>query len=560
MSVYVPPPQMSSHNPTPVTQQGYQHAQPQQPQQPYGQHGQPTFPQHQQHQATNGGYQSSTPSNVTSPTHSTITITNGTTIPVVHPSTIQTITPILHGKPVTAIAPANGSIGVGGTPVGPTATQSGSVSVLNPVNPVPGSTAHSGSTTVFDKSGSNSVLEHSSGSTSILLEPKSNQGQSQTSGGAIVFNPTHSSGIKADGGPVVLAPPGGGPIVVVDSKPNTNITEPNGATVVFNPSEHHESNSSIVQSGSNTVYSSDSTIARSGVLPIPKEIIDKVKWETEACFYVPIAAKELAEKGVIHLPLNEVEKTKTHQLLDYCLFGEGANLYRNVLAKGDALRFREKLDSFEKKAEHQHTDINIGSIKDQLKFELKNELLAQLKAELKDELRSQLRAEIMNEVNTEISKINGRIDKLQNYVVELHSKQNDELSARIVAVANRVDGLKREFKIFVDQVHIKEINRVLLAAGRWAHPVPTLKGNYGPDNLETWNDGRWTLYVPDVIKNLPEDQLDQWLESYWIGEHSRNFTFLKDVPVHVKRAILFYFIGGKCDPNFFPNEQKAIHF
>ncbi|WWD07628.1 hypothetical protein V865_005729 [Kwoniella europaea PYCC6329] len=542
MSVYVPPPQMSSHNPTPVTQQGYQHAQ---PQQPHGQHGQSTFPQHQQHQATNGGYQSSTPSNITSPTHSTITITNGTTIPVVHPSTIQTITPVLHGKPVTSSASANGIIGVGDTPA---ATQSGSILVLNPVNPVPGS---------------NSVLEHSSGAPSILLEPKSNQGQSESSGGVIVFNPSHSTGIKAEGGPVVLAPPGGGPIVVVDTKPNTDthtdtsIAQPNGATVVFNPSATVPSNSDVARSGSNTVFSSsDSTIARSGVLPIPKEIIDKVKWETEACFYVPIAAKELAEKGVIHLPLNEVEKTKAHQLLDYCLFGEGANLYRNVLAKGDALRFREKLDSFEKKVEHQHTDINIGSIKDQLKFEL----LAQLKAELKDELRSQLKAEIMDEVHTEISKINGRIDKLHNYVVELHSKQNDELSARIVAVANRVDGLKREFSIFVDQIHIKEINRVLLAAGRWAHPVPTLKGNYGPDNLEIWNDGRWTLYVPDVIKNLPEDQLDQWLESYWIGEHSRNFTFLKDVPVHVKRAILFYFIGGKCDPNFFPNEQKAIHF
>ncbi|WVQ69301.1 uncharacterized protein L199_007518 [Kwoniella botswanensis] len=383
MSVYVPPPQMSSHNPTPITQQGYQHAQ---PQQPHGQHSQSIFPQ--QHQATNGGYQSSTPSNVTSPTHSTITITNGTTIPVVHPSTIQTITPILHGKPVTATASANGVIGVGGTPVGPTATQLGSVSVLNPVNPVPGSTAHSGSTSVFDKSGSNSVLEHASGATSILLEPKSNQGQSETSGGVIVFNPSStSSGIKADGGPIVLAPPGGGPIVVVDSKPNTNTTESNGATVVFNPSGTHGGNSSIAQSGSNTVFtSSDSAIARSGVLPIPQEIIDKVKWETEACFYVPIAAKELAEKGVINLPLNEDEKTKAHQLLDYCLFGEGANLYRNVLAKGDALRFREKLDSFEKKAEHQSTDINIGSIKDQLKFELKNELLAQLKAELGAEL------------------------------------------------------------------------------------------------------------------------------------------------------------------------------
>ncbi|WWC59512.1 uncharacterized protein I303_102068 [Kwoniella dejecticola CBS 10117] len=296
-----------------------------------------------------------------------------------------------------------------------------------------------------------------------------------------------------------------------------------------------------------------------GILPIPKEIIEKVKWEVDAAFYVPVAARELAQTGVIHLPLNEIEKAKAHQLLDYCLFGEGANLYRNVLAKGDALRFREKLASFEKR-EVAKPDFNIGAIKDQIKIEIRNDIANQLRAEIKAELRSQLRAEIMDEVHSEISKVNARIDKLQNYVVDLHNKQNDELTARILAVANRVDGLKRDFNIFVDQVHIKEMNRVLLAAGRWAHPVPTLKGNYGPDNLETWNDGRWTLYIPDVIKNLPTDQLVQWLESYCIGEHSRNFTFLKDVPTHVKRSILFHFIGGKNDPNFFHNEQKVIQF
>ncbi|WVW78406.1 hypothetical protein I302_100360 [Kwoniella bestiolae CBS 10118] len=511
MSVYALPPQMTSHNPTPVSQPVFHNPNSNQP--PHVQ--QPQYPgqnNYQQHPA-NVGYSSSTPSGVTSPTHSTITITNGTTIPVAHPPTIHGTTPIISGKPVQG----------GVAPVHPEISSSGGIIVFNPAT------------------------------------------GTQTGVG--------SAPDKSQGGPIVLAPPGGGPIVVVDAnKPNTGVQEPNGATVVFNPAKGDSStvhsgsttvyhppttNSSVVQSGSNTVY--DSAVVRTGTLAIPREIIDKVKWETEACFYVPIAAKELAEKGVIHLPLNEVEKTKAHQLLDYCLFGEGANLYRNVLAKGDALRFREKLASFEKKAEPK-TEINISSIKDQLKFELKNDLLAQLKSELKAELRSQLRAEIMDEVHTEISKINGRIDKLQNYVVDLHNKQNDELSARIVAVANRVDGLKREYNTFVDQVHIKDMNKVLLAAGRWAHPVPTLKGNYGPDSLETWNDGRWTLYVPDVIKNLPSDQLDQWLESYCIGEHSRNFGFLRDVPVHVKKAILFHFIGGKCDPEFFPNEQKVLHF
>ncbi|WWD00637.1 hypothetical protein V866_007572 [Kwoniella sp. B9012] len=94
------------------------------------------------------------------------------------------------------------------------------------------------------------------------------------------------------------------------------------------------------------------------------------------------------------------------------------------------------------------------------------------------------------------------------------------------------EGLKKEYDNFVEQVNVREINRVLLEIPRWAHP-------------------KWNLFLPSAIKEMSMGDLDKWLTFYGIGKDCKDFGFLKDVNKKGKQALLYNFIEGSNKPSDF---------
>ncbi|OCF58766.1 hypothetical protein L486_03256 [Kwoniella mangroviensis CBS 10435] len=145
-----------------------------------------------------------------------------------------------------------------------------------------------------------------------------------------------------------------------------------------------------------------------------------------------------------------------------------------------------------------------------------------------------------------------RTDEMDHQLKRLEGQMNDrikeeekmEVTKRSIKTDH--DGLRKEFNNFVEQVNVREMNRVLLEIPRRAHPVSNLRGDSNPS--KTSNNG---LFLPCAIKEMKMDDLDKWVTFYGIGKDCKDFGFLEDVNKQGKQALLYNFIGGSNKPSYF---------
>ncbi|WRT64734.1 uncharacterized protein IL334_001668 [Kwoniella shivajii] len=162
---------------------------------------------------------------------------------------------------------------------------------------------------------------------------------------------------------------------------------------------------------------------------------------------------------------------------------------------------------------------------------------------------------VINHTNDNMRDIDGNFNKLEKTCKIINEKVQGE-ARRMEEGTKKMDEFKQEFALFVEQVNVREMNRVLLEGGRWLHPLPTMKGLFSPEGLKAFPNSRWAFWHSDNIRHLSSKDLDKWLEAYQIGADSpssgeNTLKFLNDVPIQVKRAILSNFVGGSCKPSFF---------
>ncbi|WWC86861.1 uncharacterized protein L201_001740 [Kwoniella dendrophila CBS 6074] len=163
------------------------------------------------------------------------------------------------------------------------------------------------------------------------------------------------------------------------------------------------------------------------------------------------------------------------------------------------------------------------------------------------------------EARVEKAQENGIIVSEKLKMLEVDTENIKEDMARASDNIEEVEGgLSVECKthnIVVKQHQIRAMNSVLIAAGRWALPVPTSDDRYAPAGLKDFpQPGEWALHSPHRIQELNQEDLDDWLEAYGLGEKCHNFGSM-EVTSQQKRAFLFHFIGGNYNLSFFQAED-----
>ncbi|OCF45846.1 hypothetical protein I317_00334 [Kwoniella heveanensis CBS 569] len=199
-------------------------------------------------------------------------------------------------------------------------------------------------------------------------------------------------------------------------------------------------------------------------------------------------------------------------------------------------RLDAKVDRLDIKMDR--TDIKVGALADEV-----------------EKHKSQLR-----EQEPRIDDLKQTTEDMQGRLLALESKEDgadekaldlDTLKQKVEdlqgAVGNKAENASLEkqgdlLKAFIDQTQIRAINRALLDTGRWAHPVPSLQGKLAPEWLDPPPEDKWALCLPWKVQTLDTETLNAWLDHYDMGE--RKHEFMRDVPIKVKRSILYNAIWG----------------
>ncbi|WVQ98100.1 hypothetical protein IAU59_005222 [Kwoniella sp. CBS 9459] len=167
------------------------------------------------------------------------------------------------------------------------------------------------------------------------------------------------------------------------------------------------------------------------------------------------------------------------------------------------VRLDAKVDRLDIKIDR--TDIKVGSLSDttdnhekRIDRNAKLSYLLQRKTDLLDETLEQVEQKGNQDTETveRLSELKATIDGVRSAMVAKSS------------VAS-VERLERRSKSFIDETHIRTMNRALLLNGQWAHPVPSLDGLQSPQGLEAFPKGEWPSHLPHTTKGLIVEDLTQ---------------------------------------------------
>ncbi|WWC86858.1 uncharacterized protein L201_001737 [Kwoniella dendrophila CBS 6074] len=148
------------------------------------------------------------------------------------------------------------------------------------------------------------------------------------------------------------------------------------------------------------------------------------------------------------------------------------------------------------------------------------------------------------------SKVDSKFEDLFNQVsisrknieqLTLRANQSKVNQDRWESSLEEVDNMKTRMEFAIEQVQVREMNQVLRAISRGAHPVPTLNGMRCPEGKIPFpgdSKHKWVLSLPEDIQKLSEPDLESWLDAYEISQVSRDFDFMTKVSTEDKKAFL----------------------
>ncbi|WWD07621.1 hypothetical protein V865_005722 [Kwoniella europaea PYCC6329] len=283
-------------------------------------------------------------------------------------------------------------------------------------------------------------------------------------------------------------------------------------------------------------------------------IIERVSFEQDALVVTttsPISIDDGSANQLDH-PTSPITDEANHQAQEDTIIRVDRLSDKLVLVTSQIDRLDNKADRLDGKVDRYDTKVDKLEIKiDKHQVTIKNH---------DDKLQNAIEM---------IDNLDDTVDDLGNKL-EGHTRRTDEIGQGLKKLMDRMcdrikkeeeieaserstkidhEGLEKEFNNFVEQVSVREMNRVLLEIQSWAHPVPDLKGDYNP--TRTPNSGKWNLFLPSAIKEMSMGDLDKWLTFYGIGKDCKDFGFLKDVNKQGKQALLYNFIEGSNKPSDF---------